>query len=94
MVAKAAVHVVVLAVHIGGNRSAHRDVAGAGGDRQEEARRHDHPQDLIQAYPSPSRDRAAGGIQLDPIKGRQLDHRAVFELGCIPVGAAQTPGDQ
>jgi hypothetical protein len=25
---------------------------------------------------------AAGGIQLDPIKRRQFDHRAVLELGC------------
>ena len=72
----------------------HRDVAGAGGNRQEEAGRHDHPQDLIQAYPGPGRDGAAGRIQLDPIKGRQLDHRAVFELGCIPVGAALAPGNQ
>ena len=94
MVAIAPVHVVVLAVHIGGNRSAHRDVAGAGGNGQEEAGRHEHTQDLIQAHPSPSRDRAAGGIQLDPIKGRQLDHSAVFELSGIAIGAAEAPGDQ
>jgi hypothetical protein len=61
VVAKAAVHVVILAVPICGNRSAHR---------------------------------AAGGIQLDPIKGRQLDHSTVFELSGITIGAAEAPCDQ
>ena len=49
--AKAAIDVMVLAKHIGGDGPSHGDVAGAGGNRQEEACRHDHPEDLIEACP-------------------------------------------
>ena len=81
-------------MHIRRNHPADRDVARAWGDRQEETRRHDHPQDLIEADPRSSGNGLACCIELDPIKRRQLDHGAVFQLGGIAVGAAQTAGDQ
>ncbi len=49
VVAEAAVDVVVLAVHVGRDRTADRDLAGAGNDRQPETEGEQRPQQPVEA---------------------------------------------
>jgi hypothetical protein len=85
MIAKAAINVMVFAVHICCNGTANGDVTSARGDGQKKACRHDHPQQLIQTYPCAGCHRAFDKIKVDLIKGSHLNRRGTIQLGRITV---------
>jgi hypothetical protein len=66
--AETPINMMVLTMHIGGDRTRNGDIAGAGRDGQEEASRNDLAENAIQAGATSGRYGASGGIDLDSIK--------------------------
>ena len=86
--------VVVLAVDVGADRPADRDVAGAGGDRHEPAERQQHLHQPVQGDARVAQHGAAGGVdRVDTVQARHVEHGPARVLRRVPVRPSQAPGD-
>ena len=92
VVAEAALGVVVLAVHVGGDRAADRDLPGARQHRDPQAERQHRPHQQIQADARLHRHggRLVGGVEgQDPVHPGQVHRRAARVLGGVAVAAPE-----
>jgi hypothetical protein len=84
---------MVLAVDVGGDGAAHRDVAGAWGHRNEEAPGHELAHQRVEARPGAGPDHAGGGIEVEVDDAGGVDHPAAGVLGAVAVTAPEPTGD-
>ena len=95
VVAEAALGVVVLAVHVGGDRAADGHLPGARQHRHPEAERQQRPHQRVETDPGLDghRGRFGGGVdRQDLVQLGQVEGRAAGVLGGVAVAAAEPPG--
>ncbi len=91
---EAAGRVMVLAVHVGGDRAADGHLPGARGDRHEPAGRQSRGHQLFQADPGFAGDHAGRRVEAgDPVHRGGADDQAAVVLRRVVVAAAQAAGD-
>ena len=93
VVAPRAALVVVLAVDVGGDRSADGHVAGAGGDRHEEAAGHEVAHQRVDAGAGRGPHDAGGRVEVEVAHAGGVDHPAAGVLGAVAVAPAEAAGD-
>ena len=94
MVAEAALGVVVLAVHVGGDRPADGHLAGARQHRDPQPEREQRPHQRVQAHPGLHRHRGRLAHRVygeDAVHLRQVERGAARVLRGVAVAAAQAP---
>lgn len=91
---EATADVVVLAVDVGADRPADRDIARAGRHRHEPAQRQQYPHQPVQGDARVAQHDAGGGVDhVDAVQGRHVEHRPAGVLRGVPVSPSQAPGD-
>ncbi len=91
---EAARPVMVLAVHVGGDRAADRDLPGARRDRHEPAERQRRGHQLLQAHPGLAGDQPGLRVEAgDAAQPGGPDDQAAAVLRRVVVAAAQAAGD-
>ena len=93
VVAEAALGVVVLAVHVGGDRAADGHLPGAGQHRHPEPERQQRPHQRVQADPGLDRHRGrfGGGVDgEDVVQLGQVEGEPAGVLGGVAVAAAES----
>ena len=80
---------VIFAVHVGGDRSAQRDEAGARRHRRKETARHKHVDQLRDRDAGLASQQPGGGVEGEhPIEPRQIDDAILIVQRRVTVGAA------
>ena len=88
-----AIAVMVLTVDVGGDRTAHRDHAGARCHRHEPAVRHEGTHHRVEARASADMRGARCRIEFDAVHRRQIQDRRATGLSGIAIGAAESSGE-
>jgi len=87
--------VVVLAMHVVGDRAADRDVARAGNDRKEPAARHGEVEDFGKQHAGLAAQDAGDGIETDEtVQAARMQQRAAVVQAAVAVAAAVAVGEQ
>ena len=90
VIAERAIAVVVLGVHVGGDRPAHRHVRGPGRDRNEQPLREELPGEVVDAHPRVDSHDAPAGVDFPQLgESAHGDHPSARILGGVPVAASE-----
>ena len=86
---------VILAVHVGGERSAKRDEASAGSDGREKTARQKDVDQLGDGDAGLASQDAGGGVEGEhPVEPRQIDDPVLIVQRRVAIGAARAARDQ